>query len=95
MPRLETPADRARNAPIRARQRRRNASKAARKGGGKPPRSKLAAGAVSGAALGPVRRFLAPITRRAMNAKEAKGIVAPANSPPMSSFEKPGGISGR
>lgn len=79
-------------------QRRRNASKAARKGAnGKAPKSSLnmAAGAVTGAALGSVRRFIAPIFRRSLSAKEAKGIVAPANSPPMSSFQKPGGISGR
>ena len=30
-----------------------------------------------------------------MSAKQAKGILAPSNSPPMSSFEKLGGISGR
>ena len=95
-----TPAERARNAPIRARQRRRNASKAGFKAekSGNAPKSKLtSAGEAAAGLLGGLRRFIPPFTRTpvTMSAKDAGAIRAPSNSPPMSSFEKPGGINGR
>ena len=94
-----TPEERARNQPARNTQRRRNTQKAAKsRVAGQPPRTaNRAAGAVVGAIPGPLRRFIPPFARRpvAMSAKQAKGILAPRNSPPMSSFEKTGGITGR
>lgn len=89
-----TPEERARNAPIRARQRRRNAEKAGLKfeKSGNAPRSRLRE---FGASIGAALRFVGPRQSVAMSAKQAKGILAPRNSPPMSTFEKTGGISGR
>jgi hypothetical protein len=90
-----TPAERAKNRPARDAQRRRNTAKVAKSAiKGQPPRS-ATAGLVVGPLLGPTRGAAAARTGRAMNARAARAIRAPRNSPPMSSLDNVGGISGR
>lgn len=93
-----TPSERRRRnneRPVRATQRRRNAQK------GKRTKGVLERGLTRGLdaiTFGGASKLLSRLPggrSRSMSSKFAKGLLAPRNSPPMSSFENTGGISGR